>query len=153
MYNFNSVRLLRRHSSLGFTLIELLIAIAIIGVLAAVALPAYTSYVTRSKLTEAVNNLADTRIKMEQWYQDNRAYGSGTTCGVTMPTGTYFTISCAASNSAQAFLVTATSNANAGIGASGDYIYTIDQTNAKATTKYKGASVTSACWLIKGTEC
>jgi type IV pilus assembly protein PilE len=151
MYNYNSTRLLHRHLSKGFTLIELMIVVAIVAILAAIAIPAYTQYVTRSKLTEAMNNMADIRVRMEQWYQDNRAYGTGTSCGVTMPTASYFTLSCVASNSAQAYVLTATSTA--ALGTAGNYVYTIDQTNAKATTTFKGVSVTKACWLIKGSEC
>lgn len=45
----------KRKSSKGFTLIELMIAIAIVGVLAAVALPAFANYLARARVTEAVN--------------------------------------------------------------------------------------------------
>jgi type IV pilus assembly protein PilE len=140
----------------GFTLIEVMIVVAIVAILAAIAIPAYSKYIIRSKITEAVNNLADYRVKMEQYYQDNRNYGTGTTCGVTYSANSqkYFAISCAASNSAQSYTLTAGSKVGVGLGAANDYSYTLTETNAKATTIYKGVTQSGkACWLIAGNEC
>ena len=68
---------LPRHAAAwGFTLIELMIVIAVVAILAAVALPAYGDYLRRGQLPEAFTNLADLRVKMEQYYQDNRSYGA-----------------------------------------------------------------------------
>src|SRR5690606_1858627 len=58
----------------GFTLIELMITVAIIAILAAVAVPSYQDYVRRGKVTEATATLAQFRIKMEQYFQDNQTY-------------------------------------------------------------------------------
>ncbi|MGH8742788.1 MAG: type IV pilin protein, partial [Burkholderiales bacterium] len=58
----------------GFTLIELMTVVAVLAILAVIAVPAYNDYVTRGKIPEATSNLADLRVKMEQWYQDNRNY-------------------------------------------------------------------------------
>jgi type IV pilus assembly protein PilE len=139
----------------GFTLIELMIVVAIVAILASIAIPSYRSYIARAKITEATNNLSDVRVKMEQYYQDNRAYGTGTTCGATLPSNSNFAYSCGTSSSNQAFTVTASSQTNKGLGnTAGDYNYTVTETNSKATTKFKGVTQTGkTCWLVAGTEC
>jgi len=62
----------------GFTLIELLIVIAIIGILAAVAIPAYVGQQTRAARTEAYTNLQSLRLLEEQFYAENGAYAATT---------------------------------------------------------------------------
>jgi len=84
----------------GFTLIELMIAVAIVGILTMVALPAYKDYVKRGKLTEAFNQLSACSVTMGQYYQDNRTYVSAPTCATTQnftyavssPTSTGYTL-------------------------------------------------------------
>ncbi len=60
----------------GFTLIEILIAVAIIGVLASIALPAYKDYVENAKVAKAVSDIATIAVKVEAYWQDERAYPS-----------------------------------------------------------------------------
>ncbi|MDP4300099.1 type IV pilin protein [Leptothrix discophora] len=139
----------------GFTLIELMVAVAIVGILAAVALPSYTDYLRRGRIPEAFTYLSNYRVQMEQYYQDNRNYGTGTDCAAgaiaAAPAGTkYFTYSCALSNSGQGYTLTATNTTEMGSA----HVYTVDQANARATTSFKGATVSGkACWLVKGGEC
>ncbi len=52
----------------GFTLIELMIVIAIVGILAAVALPAYQDYTTRAKLAEAIAVLGEAKISVSEYF-------------------------------------------------------------------------------------
>jgi len=137
----------------GFTLIELMIVVAVIAILAVVAIPAYGDYVIRGKLVDATANLSDGRVKMEQFFQDNRAYDNSTGGTPPCPAATkYFTYTCPGTPTT--YLLTATSNANQGLGAAGDYTFTIDQTNAKATTMFAGQAMAAACWLTKkGDSC
>ncbi len=53
----------------GFTLIELMIVVAIIGILAAVALPAYQDYTTRAKMTEVLSFAASGKTAVAEYYQ------------------------------------------------------------------------------------
>ena len=140
----------------GFTLIEVLMVVTILGVLLVIAVPAYNDYTTRGKIVEAHSQLADLRVKMEQFYQDNRNYGTGgcgTTAGgvttVTMPATKYFSYSCTLGAGGQTFALSALSKAPALGAGAGDYTFTVNETNAKATTKFKGAASSLGCWIIK----
>jgi len=153
----------RAATARGFTLIEVMIVVAIVAILAAIALPSYNDYIRRGQLPEAFAGMSDLRVKMEQYYQDNRQYGTnGGNCAdvatpawaVGTPTLTYagaqfFTFTCAVTNAGQGYTITATGANGRAVG----HTYTIDHNNARGTTLFKGNAVTSACWLAKGGEC
>ncbi len=146
---------LRRGASRGFTLIEVMITVAIIAILASIAMPAYNDYVRRGQMHEAFSNLADLRVKLEQYYQDNRGYGSGTCASATtaswatFPASSYFSYACTLGNAGQSYTLTATGTGGLTTG----YVYTLDSDNNRKTTSFKGSSVTKTCWLTKGSEC
>jgi general secretion pathway protein G len=58
----------------GFTLVELLLAIAIVGVLAAIAVPAYQNYRERVRVAQAVTDITAIAFKIKAYYQDERVY-------------------------------------------------------------------------------
>lgn len=122
----------------GFTLIELMIVVVIVSLLAAVAYPSYTAHVTRSALNDGFAVLSDWRIRMEQFYFDQRSYRNGSACGIPAPTATaYFSFSCSAPD-ANSFTLTATGNSGNTTG----FTFTLNQANTRATT----ASPNRAPW-------
>ena len=58
----------------GFTLIEVMIVIVIISILAAIAVPNYIEYLTKSRITEAVSALSSMQVRMQQHFLDERTY-------------------------------------------------------------------------------
>jgi len=151
----------------GFTLIELMVAVAIIAVLAAIAIPNYSDYVRRGKIQEATSTLLAMRTKMEQYFQDNRSY---TTPGapvlapctvgssVPVPTLRYFTITCPATATPA---TTYTIQADATDASITGLRFTINEGNVRATTVTPGSPIEQAgyannpnCWTIrKGGQC
>lgn len=124
----------------GFTLIEILVAIAIVSILASVAIPSYTDYVRRGRLTEATTNLSDLRVRLEQFYQDNRTYRHTTLagrvgdCGAIAPTGSaaqFFTYACDADDATgQTYWITATGVAGS---STAGFDYRINERNTRCT--------------------
>jgi type IV pilus assembly protein PilA len=83
-----------RKGQKGFTLIELLIVIAIIGILAAIAIPMYRAQTLKAKLTEVTNSMSSIATAVATYYQENNSWplaagtaaAIGTTLGVYVPT-------------------------------------------------------------------
>lgn len=73
------LRKLRGNNSKGFTLIELMIVVAIIGILAAIAIPNFLKYQCKARQSEAKTNLGGIRVSQEAYFAEFDRYGSDTT--------------------------------------------------------------------------
>jgi len=136
----------------GFTLIEVMVVVAIIGILSAIAIPAYTDYVTRSKIPDATSALAAKRVQMEQFFQDNHTYTGGPGCVADATTSKYFTFNCVGDYGVAATDSVYTIEA-VGVGSMAGFVFTIDQSNNKGTTMTAGApsgwTSNANCWVAK----
>ena len=130
----------------GFTLIEVMIVVVVVAILAAIAVPSYSQYVTRSRLTEAHGTLATFRLRMEQSYQDNGNFGASS-CSVPLTSTSFFTYRCSLTANGQGFTATAT-----GIGAVAGHSFSIDEQGQKLTTAFPGAG-SASCWLVRTGVC
>ena len=73
----------------GFTLIELMIVVAIIGILAAVAIPAYQDYIARAQVSEAVNLLGSAKTPFAEYFADKAMWPSDTASVMGNTAGKY----------------------------------------------------------------
>ncbi len=124
----------------GFTLIELMIVVAIIGILAAIAVPSYREYVQRARAADATGVLADMRIRMEQFFQDNRTYVGGPCAAPAGTNAAFFGYGCSAGPAANSYTLQAQ-----GTGDMAAYRYNINEQNVKSS------AFNNACWQLSPT--
>ncbi len=98
----------------GFTLIELMIVVAIIGILAAVAIPAYQDYIARSQMSEAVSLTGSGKTPLSEYFADKGVWPSNASDVMGNISGKYtaaITISASSATAPGSLTLQATMNA------------------------------------------
>lgn len=144
-----------RRNHQGFTLIELMIVLVVVALLAAVAMPAYTNYTIRAKIPDATSVLANKRVQMEQYFQDNHTYAAANVGAgpCVADSSNYFTYSCTVLTAATYTLAATGKNP----GPMAGFTYYITQNNAKSSTIAVPAptawiNTSNTCWISKAGE-
>ena len=81
-----NIRRIRKQAQKGFTLIELMIVVAIIGVLASIALPAYQGYVAKSQAAAGLAEVAGAKVNVEELYGKSLAANTNALLGLQTTT-------------------------------------------------------------------
>jgi type IV pilus assembly protein PilE len=131
----------------GFSLIELLVTIVIIGILTAVAVPSYASYMLQTRLTEAYTSLAAFQPAAEQYWSNHRTYANvgAASLAERLPPATGNFNYALSGTSASEYTLTAT-----GTGPTAAFVFTIDQSGNRATTAApSGWTLNNTCWISR----
>lgn len=127
----------------GFTLIELVVVVAIIGILAAIAMPSYRESVLRANRTDAKNALVDLGARQERFRFTNNAYATSLGQLNSSSTSAEGKYTLTLNATATSFRLTATPTTSQADDRCG--VLTLDNTGAKGTTNSHGLTA-QECW-------
>ena len=144
-----------RRSARGFTLIEIMIAVALVAILSAIAVPSYNEYVTRGRIPDGTSGLATKQVQLEQFFQDNRTY-LGSDANINRPCfndtrNRNFDFSCTVLTGTRYTLRAV------GKGSMAGFSFTVDEQNQRVTTAVPAGwalPTPNNCWVTrKGGVC
>lgn len=148
-------QIIMKQQDAGFSLIELLAVVAIVGILTAVAVPAYGNYVTRARLVEAFSGLGTAQTAAETYWNDNHTYLGLDQVDATHPRrlppdGPNFTFSLDNTKTSESAYTVIATGQNAAAG----FTYTIDQNGVRTTRAPSAYGNSDTCWIDrKGGQC
>lgn len=152
---------MRARDTGGYTLMELLVTMVILGILASVAVPAYTAQVRKSRRTDARTAVLDIAGREERLFSTTTSYSStpsdlgygvaGATFPMTVGDGYYSVavnvVPAAPPNQPATFTITATPVAGKGQDRDSQCAtFTVDQAGKQSALDSAGTDATSACW-------
>ncbi|MGE8446880.1 MAG: type IV pilin protein [Comamonas sp.] len=135
----------------GFTLIELMIVVAIVAILAAIAMPAYDSYIRKSRRIDAKNAVLDLASRQERYYSTNNKYTeSATDLGYSkFPAAvgsgnSFYTLNVSADDKTYTATATPTGTQTKDVSC---YSFTINQRGVRGNKSATDAALTATdCW-------
>lgn len=143
----------RRHR--GFTLVELMVTIAIVGILASIAYPAYRAQVLRAQRTDATAALLRVAAAQERYYLQNNTYAATANITTAPPTGLgipgtdrrYYTLTIESTDLVNAFTAVAVpATGSPQLKDTNCARFTVTEALLRGATKSSGTDNTTTCW-------